>query len=130
MSDLLKKEYPQGTTERKLSDFYKLAMDSVRRNKEGVKPVMPLINEIEKAKTVADLRKVQLKYATFGYGVPMGIGFGADEKNATMNILNIYQGGICLGQKEYYLDTDPATTAIREAYKKHIERMFKLFGFL
>ena len=129
LSDLLKKEYPQGTTERKLSDFYKLAMDSVRRNKEGVKPVMPLINEIEKTKTVADLRKVQLKYATFGYGVPMGIGFGADEKNATMNILNIYQGGICLGQKEYYLDTDPATTAIREAYKKHIERMFKLFGF-
>lgn len=129
LSDLLKKEYPQGTTERKLSDFYKLAMDSVRRNKEGVKPVMPLINEIEKAKTVADLRKVQLKYATFGYGVPMGIGFGADEKNATMNILNIYQGGICLGQKEYYLDTDPATTAIREAYKKHIERMFKLFSF-
>lgn len=129
LSDLLKKEYPQGTTERKLSDFYKLAMDSVRRNKEGVKPVMPLINEIEKAKTVADLRKVQLKYATFGYGVPMGIGFGADEKNATMNILNIHQGGICLGQKEYYLDTDPATTAIREAYKKHIERMFKLFGF-
>lgn len=117
LSDLLKKEYPQGTTERKLSDFYKLAMDSVRRNKEGVKPVMPLINEIEKAKTVADLRKVQLKYATFGYGVPMGIGFGADEKNATMNILNIYQGGICLGQKEYYLDTDPATTAIREAYR-------------
>lgn len=129
LSDLLKKEYPQGTTERKLSDFYKLAMDSVHRNKEGVKPVMPLINEIEKAKTVADLRKVQFKYATFGYGVPMGIGFGADEKNATMNILNIYQGGICLGQKEYYLDTDPATTAIREAYKKHIERMFKLFGF-
>ena len=48
LSDLLKKEYPQGTTERKLSDFYKLAMDSVRRNKEGVKPVMPLINEIER----------------------------------------------------------------------------------
>lgn len=129
LSDLLKKEYPQGSTERKLSDFYKMAMDSVRRNKEGVKPVMPLINEIEKAKTVADLRKIQLKYATFSYGVPMGIGFGADEKNATMNILSIYQGGICLGQKEYYLDTDPATTAIREAYKKHIERMFKLFGF-
>ncbi len=129
LNDLLKKEYPEGSTERKLSDFYKMAMDSVRRNKEGVKPVMPLINEIEKAKNTSDLRKIQLKYATFGYGVPMGIGFGADEKNATMNILNVYQGGLVLGQKEYYLDTDPATTAIREAYKKHIERMFKLFGF-
>ena len=129
LTDLLKNTYQVGTTEQKLSDFYKLAMDSVRRNSEGVKPVMPLINEFEGAKTVADLRALQLKYATFGYGLPMGIGFGADEKNAKMNILNIYQGGLVLGQKEYYLDTDSATTAIREAYKKHIVRMFKLFGF-
>ncbi len=129
LTDLLKNTYQAGTTEQKLSDFYKLAMDSVRRNSEGVKPVMPLINEFEGAKTVADLRALQLKYATFGYGLPMGIGFGADEKNAKMNILNIYQGGLVLGQKEYYLDTDSATTAIREAYKKHIVRMFKLFGY-
>ena len=129
LTDLLKNTYQAGSTEQKLSDFYKLAMDSVRRNKEGVQPVMPLINEMEGAKTVADLRNLQLKYATFGYGVPMGIGFGADEKNAKMNILNVYQGGLVLGQKEYYLDTDSATTAIREAYKKHIVRMFKLFGF-
>ena len=129
LTDLLKNTYAAGLTEQKLSDFYKLAMDSVRRNKEGVQPVMPLINEIEGAKTVADLRALQLKYAIFGYGVPMGIGFGADEKNAKMNILNIYQGGLVLGQKEYYLDNDSATTAIREAYKKHIVRMFKLFGF-
>ena len=129
LTDLLKNTYPEGSTERKLSDFYKLAMDSVRRNAEGVKPVMPLIGEMEAAGSVADLRALQLKYATFAYGVPMGVGFGADEKNAKMNILNIYQGGLVLGQKEYYLDTDPATTAIREAYKKHIVRMFKLFGF-
>lgn len=129
LTELLKNTYPAGSTEQKLSDFYKLAMDSVRRNKEGVKPVMPLINEIESAKTVADLHSIQLKYALFNYGVPMGIGFGADEKNAKMNILNIYQGGLVLGQKEYYLDTDPSTTAIRDAYKKHIVRMFKLFGF-
>ena len=129
LTDLLKNTYPQGSTEQKLSDFYKLAMDSVRRNQDGVKPVMPLINELEEAKTVDALHALQLKYAAFGYGVPMGIGFGADEKNAKMNILNIYQGGLVLGQKEYYLDTDSATTAIRDAYKKHVVRMFQLFGF-
>ena len=129
LTDLLKNTYPQGSTEQKLSDFYKLAMDSVRRNQDGVKPVMPLINELEGAKTVDALHALQLKYAAFGYGVPMGIGFGADEKNAKMNILNIYQGGLVLGQKEYYLDTDSATTAIRNAYKKHVVRMFRLFGF-
>ena len=129
LTDLLKNTYPHGSTEQKLSDFYKLAMDSVRRNQDGVKPVMPLINELEGAKTVDALHALQLKYAAFGYGVPMGIGFGADEKNAKMKILNIYQGGLVLGQKEYYLDTDSATTAIRNAYKKHVVRMFQLFGF-
>ena len=129
LSDMLKNSYEKGTTEQKLGDFYKLAMDSVRRNKEGVAPVMPLINEMENAKTVAALKDIQLKYAAFAYGVPMGIGFGADEKNATMNILNVYQGGLTLGQKEYYLDNDKATADIRKAYKSHIVKMFQLFGF-
>lgn len=129
LGDMLANSYAHGTTEQKLGDFYKLAMDSVRRNKEGVSPAMPLINEMEAAGTVEDLNALQLKYAAFGYGVPMHIGFGADEKNATMNILNIYQGGLTLGQKEYYLDDDKATADIRKAYKEHVVRMFRLFGF-
>lgn len=129
LAELASKTFTKGSTEQKLSDFYKQAMDSVRRNKDGVKPVMPLINEIEKAATTSALRDIQFKYATFGYGIPLGIGFGADEKNSSMNILNIYQSGLFLGQKEYYLDNDSATADIRDAYKKHIIRMFQFFGF-
>ena len=99
LSDLLKKNFKEGTTERKLSDLYKMAMDSVRRNEDGVKPVLPLLNEIEIAQSVDELRKIQLKYIVFGYGIPMSYGFGADEKNAGMNILSISQGGLTLGQK-------------------------------
>jgi len=129
LGELQKGSYAKGTVEQKLSDFYKLAMDSTRRNKDGVKPVLPLIKEIEAAPTVEALREIQNKYAALGIGVPMGIGFGADEKNASQNILNVYQGGLTLGQKEYYLDSDKPTAEIREAYKKHIVRMFQLFGF-
>lgn len=129
LSELLKKNYKAGTTEYKLSEFYKQAMDSVRRNEEGVRPVMPILNEMEAAKTLADLRKVQLNHPVAGYGIPLGYGFGADEKNAKMNILQISQGGLTLGLKEYYLDNDAATKTIRDAYKQHIVKMFKLFGF-
>lgn len=129
LSDLLKKNYKAGTTEYKLSEFYKLSMDSVRRNEEGVRPVMPILNEMEAAKTLADLRKVQLNHPVAGYGIPLGYGFGADERNAKMNILQISQGGLTLGLKEYYLDNDAATKTIRDAYKQHIVKMFKLFGF-
>ena len=129
LTDLLKKQGKEGSVEKKLGDFYKLAMDSVRRNKEGVSPVKPLLDEMENAKTLTDLRNLQIKYATFGYGVPFGYDFDADQKNAKQNILNLGQGGLTLGQKEYYLDNDKATSEIRNAYRQFIVNMFRLFGF-
>ena len=129
LTDLSKKKYQDGTNERKISDFYKLAMDSVRRNKEGIAPVKPLLDEMEAAKTLNALQQVQLKYAKFGYGVPYGSYFGADDKNVTRNILSLGQGGLTLGQKDWYVNTDKATRDIREAFKKHIVRMFELYGF-
>ena len=129
LNDLKSKTYASGTTERKLSDLYKMAIDSVRRNQLGVEPVMPVIRKMEAARTVDDLFAIQLELAPYGDSEFMGMYLGADEKNAGQNILSVVQGGITLGQKEYYLDTDEATTAIREAYKKHIARMFQLFGF-
>lgn len=129
LDELKKKTFAEGSTERKLADFYKMAMDVERRNKEGIAPVKPLLDELESSRTKSDLLALQKKYAVFGYGVPFSSYFGADEKNVTMNILNISQGGLTLGQKDYYLNNDEATVAIREAYKEHIVRMFRLFGF-
>ena len=133
INDILKElesnTYPQGSIEQKLSDYYKLAMDSARREQEGLQPVMPLIKQLEAAKTVKQLFDVQLEMAKFGDSEFYNAGMGADEKNASQNILSVNQGGLVLGQKDYYLETDEATTKIREAYKKHIVRMFQLFGF-
>ncbi len=129
LKELQSNTYKKGTIEQKLSDLYKLAMDSTRRNKEGVAPLMPLIKKLEAAKTNNQLLAIQLEQAPYGeqeffYGY-----FGADEKNAGQNILNLFQGGLTLGQKEYYLENDKATADIREAFKKHVVNMFQLFGF-
>ena len=129
LSELQKKTYKKGTIEQKLSDFYKLALNVDARNKAGISPVKPLLDEMEAAKTKADLQKIQLKYAAQGYGVSFGGGFGADEKNVKMNIFNLGQGGLTLGQKDYYVNNDAATVAIREAFKKYIQKMFQLYGF-
>ena len=129
LSDLQKKSYKKGTIEQKLSDFYKQALDVETRNKAGIAPVKPVLDEMEAAQSKADLEKLQLKYAAQGYGVSFGSYFGADEKNASQNILSIGQGGLTLGQKDYYVNNDKATVAIREAYKKYIQKMFQLYGF-
>ncbi|MCD8282590.1 MAG: M13 family metallopeptidase [Prevotella sp.] len=121
--------YEAGTIEQKISDLYKLAMDSVRRNNEGTDPVAPYINEIEAAEDKATLEAIQLKYAPEGCGIPFPYWFSADEKDSKNNIFHVRQGGLMLGQKEYYLSNDSATAAIRDQYRSHIVRMFTLFGF-
>jgi putative endopeptidase len=129
LSDLQKKKFKKGSIEQKLSDFYKQALNVDARNKAGIAPVKSLLAEIEAAKTVKDLRAIQTKYAAQGYGIQYGTGFGADEKDVKNNIFNVAQGGLTLGQKDYYVNNDSATVSIREAYKKHIARLFKLYGF-
>ena len=129
LKELQSNTYPQGSVEQKLSDLYKLAMDSVRRDREGVEPLMPLIRRLEAAKTKEQLFKEQLALMPYGESELFVSYIAADDKNASQNILNIMQGGLTLGQKDYYLENDEATVKIREGFKKYIVRMFQLFGF-
>ena len=129
LKELQENTYPTGSVEQKLSDLYKLAMDSARREQDGLAPAMPIIKRLETAKTKEQLFAIQLELMPYGNSEIFGAYIGADEKNASQNILNFFQGGLTLGQKDYYLENDEATVKIREAYKKHIVRMFQLFGF-
>ena len=129
LNELKTNVYAEGTTERKLSDLYKLATDEKRRSADGIAPVMPMLNRIQAAKDVKSLVALQMEMSTYTSNEFYGIYIGADEKNSKQNILNVMQSGLILRQKEYYLDNDSATADIREAYKKHIVNMFKFFGF-
>ncbi len=129
LKELQSNSYPMGTVEQKLSDLYKLSMDSARREKDGLTPLQPYLKQLEEAKTKEALFDIQLKLMPYGESELFTAGIGADERNAAENILTINQGGLTLGLKDYYLETDEATTKIREAYKKHIVRMFQLYGY-
>lgn len=129
LDELLHGTYTKGTVEQKLSDLYKLAMDSTARDAAGVAPAMNFIKKMEAAKTNDQLFAIVLELAPYGDSEFYSAGIGADEKNASQNILQVNQGGLTLGQKDYYVDNDPATVKIREAYKTHIVRMFQQYGF-
>lgn len=118
-----------GSLEQKIGDLYNLAMDSVRRNKDGVKPVMARLQSIEKCKSVDALLDYVYTYRKRGAGLFAGVGYGADAKDSKNNILHVSQGGLSLGQRDYYVNTDTATLDIMKAYRKHMVNMFKLFGF-
>lgn len=129
LTELSKKKSAKGTLEQKIGDLYNLAMDSVRRNADGVAPLKPYLNRLEEAKTLNDLMAYVYDECPFGGAFIAYCGFSADEKDAKNNILSVYQGGLTLGQRDYYVNKDEATLTLMEAYKKHMVKMFQLFGF-
>lgn len=87
LGDLLKNVYKEGTTEQKLSDMYKLAMDSDRQNREGVTPLLPMLNKIKQAKSANELFDTRCQMFKYGFQTFYFAGLGADEKNSTQNIM-------------------------------------------
>ena len=120
------KSQETGSIEQKIGDLYNLAMDTARRDKEGIAPVQHTLDEIAAITSREELSKhlgAAMDYQLWAMYVD------ADAMNSSMNILNECQAGFALGEKEYYLDTDEQTTAIRNAYVAYVEKMFGLFGF-
>ena len=125
IAEIASQDNRQGTIEQKIGDLYNLAMDTARRNAEGMAPVKPLFDDIE------SITPENLSYKlgeSLLYGM-FGLYPDADEMNSSMNILKIYQGGFELGEKTYYFDQDERTQNIRNEYVKHVTRMFELYGF-
>ena len=126
IQDIASKKYTEGTIEQKIGDIYNQAMDTATRNQQGIEPLRKTIDEIEGINDRSELSTLLGK--SLEYGI-WGMYVDADAMNSAMNILNEYQDGFALGEKEYYFDTDSATTHIREEYRKHVARMFELFGY-
>ena len=118
-----------GTNAQKIADIYKMVMDTTRRNNEGIEPLRPYLERIAAISDRSQIMREMTELDPYGMSGLFDVGIGADMMDSKMNLVSLGQGGLSLGQKEYYLDTDEATTAIREAFKKHVVRMFTLFGF-
>lgn len=128
ITEIAATEHTPGSIDQKIGDLYKIAMDSVKLNKDGAAPILPLLQKIAAVKSSADVMPMMAELVNEGVGSYFGFGVSADEKNSSMNIFQIGQGGIALGEREYYLDTDSATQKIRDEYKKHLVKMFQLVG--
>ncbi|MCD8266069.1 MAG: M13 family metallopeptidase [Prevotellaceae bacterium] len=124
---------PEGSIERKIADIYNSAMDSLRLNERGLTLLCEFLvaDDYQSSKETTEkwLAETWPRMQRQGVQGLFGVYLGADEKDSKNNILNIHQGGLTMGQKDYYLNTDSATTAIREAYTQYIVDLSKHAGF-
>ena len=118
----------KGSNKQKIGDFYASGMDSVAVNKLGISPLKNDFAKIDAVKDVPSLLK------TIGYLHTLGASAGftfyvyQDDKNSAKNMLQFSQGGLGLGQRDYYFNTDAETVKIRNEYVKHVQKMLELIG--
>ena len=123
------KNNPAGSAAQKIGDLYNMAMDSVTLNKQGAEPVKAMLGKIAALKDKSEIIPMMTEMAHAGIGTYFHSYVYADPKNSSLNIFQMGQGGINLGEKEYYLDNDSITQNIREQYKVYIGKLFQLAGF-
>lgn len=127
--ELGKTENKQGSNAQKIGDLYKIGMDSVKLNTDGAAPILEQLATINAASTVEDIIILSGKVRHYTSAPFFGFYVGADDMNSSMNIAHIYQAGLGLGEREYYLATDPTSKSLREGYIRLMETQFKYAGY-
>lgn len=117
-----------GSNTQKIGDFYSVAMDSVKLNKDGITPLNDEFAAIENIKTSEDLIKEVAHLHSIGVGAMFGGYIGQDPKISTKYVTQLGQGGISLPDRDYYTNKDERTLGIQKAYKAHLVNMFVLLG--
>lgn len=118
----------KGTVAYKIAALYETAMDSVRRNQLGAKPIQHLIKKIES--TPADGMTDLFLWMHKEYGAPIvSVGLQEDLNNSSQYAMYISAAGLSLGDRDYYLKDDAENKKIRKAYVDLIRKQMQLAGY-
>ena len=117
-----------GSNKQKIGDFYASGMDSIAINKAGISPLKSEFAKIDAIKDIPSLLTSIAYLHTIGASPAFSFYLGQDDKISTKYALFLGQGGLGLGNRDYYFNTDEQTVKIRTEYVKHLQAMLKLMG--
>jgi len=118
----------KGSNKQLVGDFFASGMDSSKIEQDGFKPVEYYLNLVNNINTPNDFYNT-LAVIHLGFSNPFfSFSSTPDAKNSKMMIAQIYQDGLGMPDRDYYLKNDENTKDIREAYKNFIKKIFSLIG--
>lgn len=117
-----------GSVAGKIGALYAMGLDSTKLNADGVAPVKEELAAINALATKSDVSKMVATLHKEGMAPFFALFVGADEKNSAMNIVQLYQAGIGMGDRDYYLLEDEGSAKMRDAYRAYINKLFTLAG--
>jgi putative endopeptidase len=124
----VKEESKKGSNKQKIGDFYASGIDTITIDKLGITALKPELDKIDAVNDVPSLLNLISHLHTIGANPAFSFYVGQDDKISTKYALFFSQGGLGLGNRDYYFNVDKETVAIRREYVKHLEAMSKLIG--
>lgn len=120
---------PQGSVGQKIADLYKAGLDSVRLNSEGYSPIKADIEKINSFSGNKELSRLLGQLAKDGVNPFFFVYVDVDPGNSSSNLMQFYQGGLSMGDRDYYLENDKDTKEIRDAFVGYVTKIFTLAGY-
>jgi endothelin-converting enzyme/putative endopeptidase len=118
-----------GSTEQLIGDYYAACMNEDQVNSLGIKPIKPMLDEIQGIQDTTALQRMIVKFHDIGIAAPFGLTGSPDNHDPSQVIAQIYASGLGLPDRDYYLKPEPRFKDAREKYAQHITEMFKLAGY-
>lgn len=129
IEDLNATPQAEGSVGAKIQTMYALGLDMEKRNSDGITPLKEQMEAIKAITNRKELSAVTGRMHVESSSPYFNFYIGADEKNSTMNLLQFMQGGLSMGNRDYYLLEDENSVKLKEAYKKYVTELFTLAGY-
>lgn len=123
-----RKDATPGSVDQLVGDFWNSAMDTVAIEKAGLAPLAPEMKSIDEIKDLSGVLTAVARMQAYGAAPMFGFYAGQDPKNSEVVVPQIYQGGLSLPDRDYYLKDDERSKMIRDEFVKHVTNMFTLYG--
>ncbi len=117
-----------GSDPQLIGDFYTSCMDEAAINKAGLDPIKPLLKSIDGVRSAKDLEEQIAEMHDSGRPALFSFGAGPDLKDSNVIIVQGFQGGLSLPNRDYYTKDDAKSVEIRAKFVEYMTGMFKLLG--
>jgi len=122
-------DWPRGSGEQLIGDYYGSCMDEAKINKAGLAPAEPMLKDIDAMRNLDDMQRMIRRFHELRVFVPFGLIAEPDNHNPGQTIADVFASGLGLPDRDYYLKTEPRFQETREKYMVHVANMFKLAGY-
>ncbi|QNK02183.1 M13 family metallopeptidase [Dyella telluris] len=114
--------------EHKLSDIYTSYMDVAHIDAEGLRPLAPYFEQLDRMTTPGDITAAVAMLSAQGLDIGIGTWVHPDDEDPSQYVADFVQSDLGLPERDYYLSNEPRLATVRDAYQQHIERVLTLSG--